>query len=121
MDRRAGNGLPDDTTGNYRLVLAILASAIRLNFDNRLYNMVAQRRLRQLLTLVEHAHFGRAAAALRISQPALTGSIQVLEAELGVAAGSQARQRGTDGVWRTGGPAQPDIAQCRRRSAGEIN
>lgn len=46
--------------------------------------MITQRRLRHLLMLVEHAHFGRAAAALNISQPALTKSIQALEAELGV-------------------------------------
>lgn len=46
--------------------------------------MITQRRLRHLLLLVEYAHFGRAAAALNISQPALTKSIQSLEAELGV-------------------------------------
>lgn len=46
--------------------------------------MITQRRLRHLLMLVHHAHFGRAAAALNISQPALTKSIQGLEAELGV-------------------------------------
>ena len=46
--------------------------------------MITQRRLRHLLALVEYAHFGRAAAALNISQPALTKSIQALEAELGV-------------------------------------
>jgi DNA-binding transcriptional LysR family regulator len=46
--------------------------------------MITQRRLRHLLQLVEYGHFGRAAAALNISQPALTKSIQTLEAELGV-------------------------------------
>ena len=46
--------------------------------------MITQRRLRHLLLLVEYGHFGRAAAALGISQPALTKSIQALEAELGV-------------------------------------
>lgn len=46
--------------------------------------MITRRRLRHLLTLVRYAHFGRAAAALNISQPALTKSIQALEAELGV-------------------------------------
>ena len=46
--------------------------------------MITQRRLQHLLVLVEHAHFGRAAQSLNISQPALTKSIQALEAELGV-------------------------------------
>jgi len=46
--------------------------------------MITERRLQHLLALVEHAHFGRAAKALNISQPALTQSIQALEAELGV-------------------------------------
>lgn len=52
--------------------------------DNLLLIMITQRRLRHLLLLVEYGHFGRAAAALNISQPALTKSIQALEAELGV-------------------------------------
>lgn len=42
------------------------------------------RRLRQFLALIEHAHFGRAAKALGVSQPALSKSIQLLESELGV-------------------------------------
>ena len=42
------------------------------------------RRLRQFLALIEHAHFGRAAKALGVSQPALSKSIQLLENELGV-------------------------------------
>jgi DNA-binding transcriptional LysR family regulator len=47
--------------------------------------MITPRRLQHLTTLVEHGHFGRAAKALNISQPALTKSIQALETELGVA------------------------------------
>ena len=62
----------------------MLANVILFNFDNLLLIVITQRRLRHLLSLVEHAHFGRAAAALHISQPALSKSIQALEAELGV-------------------------------------
>ena len=40
-------------------------------------------RLRQFLALIEHAHFGRAARWLGVSQPALSKSIQRLEESLG--------------------------------------
>jgi DNA-binding transcriptional LysR family regulator len=40
-------------------------------------------RLQHLLSIAEHAHFGRAAAALNISQPALSKSIKSLETDLG--------------------------------------
>lgn len=46
--------------------------------------MITPRRLQHLLALVEHGHFGHAAKSLYISQPALSKSIQALEAELGV-------------------------------------
>lgn len=42
------------------------------------------RRLRHFLALVEYGHFGRAASALGVSQPALSKSLQALESELGV-------------------------------------
>ena len=41
-------------------------------------------RYRQFLAIVEHGSYRRAALALRVSQPALSKSIQALEAELGV-------------------------------------
>lgn len=46
--------------------------------------MITLARLRQVVTLAEHGAFGKAAATLGISQPALTKSIQTLEAALGV-------------------------------------
>ncbi len=41
------------------------------------------RRLRQLLALAEHGSFGRAAAALRMTQPALSRNVKALEAAVG--------------------------------------
>jgi len=41
------------------------------------------RNLRAFLAIVEHGHFGRAAASLNLTQPALTQRIQVLEKEVG--------------------------------------
>lgn len=46
--------------------------------------MITPLRLRHAASLAEHASFRRAAATLRISQPALTKSIQALETALGV-------------------------------------
>lgn len=41
------------------------------------------RQLRHFVALAEHGHFARAAAAVNLSQPALSRSIQALEASLG--------------------------------------
>jgi DNA-binding transcriptional LysR family regulator len=65
-------------------IQVIPANSNFVKCDNLLVIMITQRRLRHLLQLVEYGHFGRAAAALNISQPALTKSIQALETELGV-------------------------------------
>ena len=46
--------------------------------------MITLARLRQAVCLAQHRSFHRAAATLQISQPALTKSIQTLEAALGV-------------------------------------
>jgi len=43
------------------------------------------RKLNYLVTLAQERHFGRAAARCFVSQPALSGAIQSLEQELGVA------------------------------------
>jgi DNA-binding transcriptional LysR family regulator len=42
------------------------------------------RHLRAFVAVAEYGHYGRAAASLRLTQPALTQRIQVLERELGV-------------------------------------
>jgi DNA-binding transcriptional LysR family regulator len=48
--------------------------------------------LRYLAALEQHRHFGRAAQACRITQPALSNAIRALEQELGVAVVRRSRQ-----------------------------
>jgi DNA-binding transcriptional LysR family regulator len=55
-----------------------------LLFDSILVIVQTTTRFRQVLAIAEHGSFRRAAAALKISQPALTKSVRALEAELGV-------------------------------------
>jgi DNA-binding transcriptional LysR family regulator len=45
---------------------------------------VELRHLRAFVAIAEHRHYGRAAASIKVTQPAITQRIQVLEAELGV-------------------------------------
>ena len=47
--------------------------------------MITLKQLRYLTALAEHRHFGRAADACAISQPALSMQIRALEKDLGVA------------------------------------
>lgn len=48
--------------------------------------------LRYLVSLSEHQHFGRAAQACHITQPALSNALRALEAEFGVVIVKRARQ-----------------------------
>ena len=55
--------------------------------------IVSDTRLTHLISVVRHGHFGLAAASLGISQPALSKSIQGLEAALGVKVLDRERER----------------------------
>ena len=55
--------------------------------------MIEVRDLEHLLSLDEHRHFGRAAAAVGLTQPALTKSLKRLEAELGTKLFDRSRAR----------------------------
>lgn len=57
---------------------------------------VSLRSLRYLVALEEHRHFGRAAEALGITQPALTRSLQGLEETLGVRLMERHRRGGVE-------------------------
>jgi len=69
-----------------------------------------QRRLRHFTVVAETLNFSRAAERLHIAQPALSTSIQKLEAELGV----RLFDRGTSGVQLTTA-GRAALLEARRR------
>jgi LysR family hydrogen peroxide-inducible transcriptional activator len=88
--------------------------------------MITLKQLRYLTALAEHRHFGRAADACAISQPALSMQIRALEKDLGVAVVE--RRHGDIALTETGrelarrgesvlAGAQDLVALARRRSA----
>ena len=68
------------------------------------------KQLRYLVALAEAAHFGRAAAAVNVSQPALSVQIRELEAALGARLVERGRARGGD---------HPDRPRDRAPRAGD--
>ena len=77
--------------------------------------MITLKQLRYLSALAQHRHFGRAAEACAVTQPALSMQIRELETELGVAAGRAAAGRGrADRDRHRGGAARPSRCSPRR-------
>ena len=78
--------------------------------------MITLRQLRYLSALASTRHFGRAAEACAVTQPALSMQIRDLETELGVAAGGAAAGRGdADRYRRAKSPGAPsDVLAASR-------
>ena len=76
---------------------------------------ITLRQLRSLTALAEEGHFGRAAAAVSISQPALSVQIRELEAALG----ARLIERGPRGVVVT--PTGREVLRRARRILDEVS
>ena len=79
--------------------------------------MVTLRQLRYLDALAESLHFGQAAEACAVTQPALSMQIKELEDELAVSlierrkSGIELTEQGEE-IVRRGGPSSPPCATC---------
>ena len=78
---------------------------------------VELRRLRHLIALAEHGNFGRAAAACYITQPALSRSIQALEAQVGATLFDRRRKMMEAWGKYCGGAGGKVLSLSRRKTA----
>ena len=83
-----------------------------------LMGMITLRQLRYLSALAKHGHFGRAAEACAVTQPALSMQIRDLERTLGVAVVERRPGEPPDGVDRRLDSGRADAGRGRLGAGG---